>query len=143
LSAHAHPLHEYFHLFMVHYLLTVKAVEISGEWISEKDMPGGAAFFRGPHEIPTRLIADRFGEDRRRFNDRCRNLHGAERDMADAAYGFTIAPRIPVAVLCWEGDEDFPAEAKILYDKTIADHLALDVVYALAVGICRMLGAPF
>ena len=143
LSGSAPPLHEYFYLFMVHYLLTVKAIEIAGEWISEKDIPGGAAFFRGPHEIPTGLIADRVEEDRRQFNQRCLDLGGTELKMADAAYGFTIAPRIPVAVLCWEGDEDFPAEAKILYDKTIVQHLALDVVFALAVGVSRQLGKAF
>jgi len=143
LSGSAQPHHDYFYLFMVHYLLSVKAVEVAGEWISEKDMPGGASFFRGPHEIPTAMIADRLEEDRGQFNQRCRQLRGIELKMADAAYGFTIAPRIPLAVLCWEGDEDFPAEAKILYDKTIVHHLALDVVFALAVGVCRQLGKPF
>ena len=143
LSAHAQPLHDYFYLFMVHYLLSVQAVEIADEWISEKDIPGGAAFFRGPHEIPTGLIANRLEKDRRQFNERCRNLRGTELQMADVAYGFTIAPRIPVAVLCWEGDEDFAAEAKILYDKTIVQHLVLDVVFALAVGVCRQLGRAF
>jgi hypothetical protein len=57
--------------------------------------------------------------------------------MADVAYRFDIVPRIPVGVLYWQGDEDFPAEAKILYDQTITAHLASDIVYALAVGICE------
>ena len=48
--------YEYLHLFMIHYLLSAKEIEISSRWISEKDIPGGATFFRGPHEIPTRLI---------------------------------------------------------------------------------------
>ena len=143
LSNRRHHLHDYFYLFIVHYLLSVQAVEIAGEWISEKDIPGGSAFFRGPHEIPTGLIADRLDEDRVQFAERCRQLHGTQLKMADVAYGFTIAPRIPVAVLGWEGDEDFPAEAKILYDKTIVAHLALDVVFALAVGVCQQLGAPY
>jgi hypothetical protein len=61
--------------------------------------------------------------------------------MADAAYCFNIVPHIPVAVLYWAGDEDFPAESKILYDSTIGEHFALDVVYALAVGICHRLAS--
>ena len=60
--------------------------------------------------------------------------------MADAAYSFRMTPRIPVAVLYWIGDEDFPAESKILYDKTIAEHLAPDIIYALAVGTCDRIG---
>jgi hypothetical protein len=45
-----------------------------------------------------------------------------------------------VAVLLWQGDAEFPAEAKLLYDATIARHLASDIVYALAVGVCEQLG---
>ena len=40
----------------------------------------------------------------------------------------------------WTGDDEFPAEAKILYDKSITAHLASDISYALGVGICERLG---
>ena len=52
-------LHDYFNLFIIHYLLKSKEIEISNEWISEKDIPGGTTFFRGPHEIPTNLTSHR------------------------------------------------------------------------------------
>lgn len=53
--------HEYLDLFVVHYLLHAKAVDLRNIWISEKDIPGGAIFFRGPHEIPTDRITKRYG----------------------------------------------------------------------------------
>ena len=40
-------------LFIIYYLLRAKDMSISKEWISEKDIPGGPTFFRGPHKIPT------------------------------------------------------------------------------------------
>jgi len=135
-------IHDYFYLFMIHYLLQSKEIELSNEWISEKDIPGGPTFFRGPHEIPTRLISLRFNNNINEFKARCEQLHGIPLNMADAAYSFWITPRIPVAVLYWIGDEDFPAESKILYDRTIAEHLASDIIYALAVGICERIGKP-
>ena len=135
-------LHDYFYLFIIHYLLTSKEIEITNEWISEKDIPGGTTFFRGPHQIPTNLISLRFNNNVNEFKERCEQIHGIPLNMADAAYRFKITPRIPVAVLYWRGDDDFPAESKILYDKTIAEHLASDVIYALAVGICERLGKP-
>jgi hypothetical protein len=132
--------HEYFSLFAVHYLLKAKSVEISGNWISEKDIPGGPTFFRGPHEIPTALISNRFENDVSDFKGSCEQLNGVPLNMADVAYRFEITPRVPVAVLYWTGDDDFPPESKLLYDQTITEHLALDIVYALAVGICESLG---
>lgn len=59
--------------------------------------------------------------------------------MADAAFIFYITDRIPVAVLYWAGDDEFPAESKLLYDSTLPSHFALDIVFALAVGICEEL----
>ena len=60
--------------------------------------------------------------------------------MADAAYRFSITAHIPVSVLYWIGDEEFPPEAKILYDRTITEHLSLDIVFALATEICTRIG---
>lgn len=132
--------HSFFDLFIVYYLLNAKEIDPAGQWISEKDIPGGATFFRGPHIIPTELIAGRFDNDIESFKNRCGRLGGDALDMADAAFKFEITPRIPTAVLYWRGDDDFPPEAKILYDKTITAHLTPDIVYGLAVGICDRLG---
>lgn len=128
--------HGFFFLFIVYYLLNSKEIKASGEWISEKDLSGGPTFFRGPHEIPTCLISRRFGDDIEAFKKKCVALHGTALDMGDAAYRFDIVPDIPVAVLYWTGDDEFPAEAKILYDKSISGQLALDIVFSLAVAIC-------
>ncbi|EMS77885.1 DUF3786 domain-containing protein [Desulfotignum phosphitoxidans] len=136
------PLHPYFDLFAVHYLLSATEVPPAGQWISEKDIPGGSTFFRGPHAVPTHGIASRFDEDIQGFTRRCEQYGGTRLALADAAFSFFITPRVPVAVLFWQGDEEFPAEAKLLFDKTIARHLASDIVYALAVGVCEQLKHP-
>ncbi len=131
--------HAYLDIFITHYLLKTIEIVPHQQWVSEKDLPSGAAFFRGPHEVPTQLIAQRFSQDKDAFNACCQNLDGTPLKMADAAYRFQITARIPVAVLFWDADEDFPAEAKLLFDPTIAQHLALDAIYALAVYICERL----
>jgi hypothetical protein len=132
--------HEYLYLFILYFLMKSKNMAPSGVWVSERDIPGGAAFFRGPHVIPVDGITNRFGDDLALFKGACENLKGIAIDMADAAAVFPITPTIPVAVLYWQGDEDFPSEAKLLFDRTIAQHLPLDIIWALAVEVCRRLG---
>lgn len=131
--------HKYLDLFCIYYLLKQIDTGLSGEWISEKDLAGGPTFFRGPHLVPTEFISNRFADDLQLFTARCEQLGGVKLKMADASYRFTITPDIPVAVLYWIGDEDFPAEAKILYDKSIGDRMSLDILFALAYGICSRL----
>jgi hypothetical protein len=134
------PLHPYFDLFAVHYLLSAAELPPAGQWISEKDIPGGTTFFRGPHAVPTHLIASRFDGDIQGFTRLCDQCGGTKLALADASFSFSITPRVPVAVLFWQGDEEFPTEAKLLYDQTIIRHLASDIIYALAVGVCEHLG---
>ncbi|MDA3832155.1 MAG: DUF3786 domain-containing protein [Spirochaetales bacterium] len=133
-------LHAWFDLFAIHYLLGAALSPLAGQWVSEKDLPGGATFFRGPHRSPADLITGRFNDDSRAFADLCLKYSGEPLDMADAAFAFQIAPRIRAAVLYWEGDEEFAAESRLLFDQNISAHLALDVIYAMAVGICKRLG---
>ncbi len=134
------PVHAYFDLFIIYYLLLPKDMTEHGEWISEKDLPGGTTFFRGPHLLPTDLISDRFGNDLESFATCCRALGGTPLKMADAAFRFQITPDMAVAVLYWGGDEDFPADAKILYDRGVIEVLPLDIVFALAVEVCARIG---
>ena len=131
---------EIFYFFIVHYLLHSKESEIKNQWISEKEIPGGELFFTVSHEIPTSLISGRYSNDIVGFKRRCEQLQGIPLDMADASYRFNITPRIPVAVLFWDGDEDFPPESKMLFDKSIAGLLAPDIVLALAYEVCSRIG---
>jgi len=135
------PSHEYFPLFIIYYLLKMQSFTPNNEWISENDIPGGSTFFRGPHLIPTSDISGEFGNEIDIFRNKCKKLGGTPLDMADASFSFEIAPQLYVAVLYWVGDEDFPAEAKILYDSTISDLLPLDIIFALAVEVCTRIGS--
>lgn len=132
--------HEYFDLFIVYYLLNNERAALSNEWISEKDLPGGPTFFRGPHLVQTHLISDSIGNDLQLFKQHCVAQGGIPIEMGDRAFRFEITPHIPIVVLYWQGDEDFPAEAKLLFDKSIGMLLPLDIIFALAHYVCYRLG---
>ncbi len=131
--------HSYFSVFLIHYLLNGGNADPVHEWISEKDIPGGATFFRGPHQIPTGMISGQYGNDIESFRRNCERLGGKVLSLADAAFSFRITSRSPVAVLYWRGDQDFAPEAKILFDRSLAGYLAADAVFALAVDVCMRL----
>ena len=130
----------YMALFIICYLLGSKDTPIHKEWISEKDIPGGLTFFTGPHAIPVDLITQNRNDHIRSFVNSCKQLSGTPIDMADAAFLFRMAPRIPVAVLLWEKDDEFPAESRLLFDRTITEHLALDVIFGMTVELCKRIG---
>lgn len=128
---------EFLGVLIAHYLVNAKESEIKGEWISGKDILGGPIFFRGMHTIPTHYIVEKYENDFQEFHNVCQQCSGISKDMADAAYCFLIAPRIPVLVQFWNKDDEFMAECKMLFDRSIADHLALETIFGLSVVVCR------
>ncbi len=133
------PPHAYLNIFILNYLLKSQRLSSSCEWVSEKDFPGGVTFFRGPHLLPTEQVSLCVGDDLKKFTRICASQGGKRLDLADSSYSFQILANVSFAVLYWVGDEDFPAEVSLLFDKKISAFLALDTIYALAVEICHRL----
>ena len=41
-------------------------------------------------------------------------------------------PRVPIIMIFWSGDEEFPPEARILFDSTISTYLSTEDVAVLS-----------
>ena len=118
-------------LIILTYLLRAQAIELSERVVNEKQIPGGEAFFRGPHALNTRPMEEVFGEDREVFLSAGRSLNGEVRDFGDAAVCLPVLPRVPVTLILWEKDDEFPAQITVNFDSTISSHLSLDIIWAV------------
>jgi hypothetical protein len=132
------------YLVALHYLLEAEAKPLSGEWISEKDLPGGAFFFRGPHELPTKYLLKHLGAQPDHFRTACERLNGEPANLGDAAYRFQVLPRVPMLMVFWQGDDEFGPALNIHFDATVKFQLhALDVILAMANVVARNLVTCF
>ena len=132
-------MYDFFSIFLINYLLVEQRQKATGTWISEKDLPGGVTFFRGPHQLPAHLIVSSFGNDLHALAVKCGELGGERLALADCSYCFSIVDTVKVALLYWQGDDDFSPEAKLLFDKCLSS-FSLDIVFALLWNVCERLG---
>jgi hypothetical protein len=107
-------------------------IDPSGRWIAFRELPGGEPFFRGPHEVDTKAVARRFGDDPSTLIRAAEALGGAPSDGAEASVELLALPLIPVKILLWGKSEEFAASAQLLVDSRAYFHLALDVLWALS-----------
>jgi hypothetical protein len=121
------------------YLSRAQDIPSAGMWVSERDLPGGNLFFRGPHALPAGPVLRRFGSDAEGFRRRCRELGGRPLDFGDAAFAFQALPRVPLACVLYVQDEEFPARLTFLLDSTASFQLPLDVILALVQSLVRLL----
>jgi hypothetical protein len=123
-------------LLVLDYLANAQDVPGASRWVTGKDLPSGAFFFRGPHDLPEALVARRFAKSPDEFRAAATLLGGrlvaAEEIPGDAAAVFRVLPRVEVAVSLWRADEEFPARATILFDASVPSHLKLDGIFLVA-----------
>jgi hypothetical protein len=106
----------------------------SGRLLSPLDVKGGHRFSAGTHVLPLAAVAEKYAKDRDAFIQKGLR-YGAEEvpGYGDAYLRIYPLPRVPVTLILWLEDEEFPAKADLFFDSTCECQLALsDIVWATA-----------
>ena len=96
----------------------------AGVWIAYHDLPDGmfyAQAFRGYAENRLARACALDG-----FCRAAKRLRGQQIEIGSAGYAWDMLPRVRLAAVYWEGDEDFPSQASILFDRAATHYLSTD-----------------
>ena len=126
------PLSEEFQILLIRYLVANNGGPVTGQEISEKDLPGGVTFFQGPHALYVEPIVKLFGSTPDEFEKRARELGGVPATYGDRGMKFFAFPEIPVTYVLWTADNEFPASVNIMFDKSIEKWFSLDMIFLLS-----------
>jgi hypothetical protein len=84
-------------------------------------------------------LAQRFSQGADQFAAAALAIGGAPLPFADLAFAFRPLPCAPLLIACWQGDEDFPASCRILFDASAPRHLSTDACAILGSMLARRL----
>ena len=126
-------------LSILFYLTSAKNIPLSGRLVQPVNLKGGQVFFRGTHVLPLDKLALKYGSDAKSFIKRGTDLGGSQMDYGDASLQLFPFPRIPVVIILWLEDEEFPARTDLLFDSTCELHMALDILWSTAMKSLLML----
>ncbi len=113
------PLQE--QVLILHYLIGAGPKSPAGNWIPYREIPGASFYHSAFVKRAVDPLKKVLGQHPSRFSDAARRLNGHPISYGDVAFEFRIFPKVPIRIILWEGDEEFPAEANILFDDTISD----------------------
>ncbi len=119
-------------LCILAYLVDAKDLPPAGRLVSVEKLDPGGFFFRGSHRLPVEKLASAFGTDPQLLNKVGRVLNAMQRSFGDVSIELCVLPRIPVTLVIWAADEEFPARASIFLDQSATAQLPLDVLFAIA-----------
>jgi hypothetical protein len=129
----------YMQLAAVNYLIGAKDLPLTGKWMAVTQFPSGPLFFRGLHKMPSDELEKAFGRNEDGFASLSLSYGGKMVDGGDRAFEFPFFPRLPVRLLLWLADEEFPARMVFLFDRTADQHLQLDGLWALGKALANLL----
>jgi len=120
-------------LLILQYLVQAKELPLAGKWVTEKELKNGEMFYRGVHSLAMfkNPLEEKFGRRPDHFLEAGPSIGGIKVDYGDVGLKFQALPRIPVLLILWAADDEFPAKVTILFDPTIEHHLALDTIWGL------------
>jgi hypothetical protein len=119
-------------VLILHYLMAPVMPSSTHHWIAYREIPGAGFYFGAFVKRAVDPLKKVFGENIAGFKRAAQKLHPQEIDNGDAGFEFRILPAVPLQLILWAADDEFPAEANILFDKNIGQILSPEDVAWLA-----------
>ncbi len=118
-------------ILLLHYLTQAKGSPLANEVIAYKQLPEGINYFPTFYKRAIKPLIDHFGKQPQLLIDTAGKLGGYKADYGDAAVTINAFKLVPVTLVLWQGDEEFPPTGNILFDATISDYLSIEDVNVL------------
>lgn len=115
----------------------VPGARLTGEWLPFRDLRHASPFASAYHSGIIRPLARTFAGREDLLPGAVRELGGLRLDLH--GYQLPAFECIPMRLYFWDGDEDFEAQANLLFDESAVDFIHVESVVTIAsVGVFRL-----
>ena len=112
--------------FLLRWLLEGKQVPARGQFKTFREMPWGELYIQPFTGRCLTRAAFTFGTRVDKFAAAMEKLGAKKLDHGDAGYELELLPGFVMQLIVWEGDDEFPPNAQILYSDNFADSFAAE-----------------
>jgi len=114
------------------WLVNSRGVSSTGRLIKPTDLAGGQMFFRGTHVLPLDKLAERYARDKEGFLKKAETLGAVPGTFGDASAALFPINGLPMHIILWLRDDEFPARADLLLDSAWEIAVPLDIIWSAA-----------
>ena len=112
--------------FLLRYLLESRDVVWNGAWKTFREMPWGEMYIKPYTGRVLTRAAFTFGTRLAAFRSAAEKMGATPVKHGDAGYQFDLTGGYRMQILVWEGDEEFPPNAQVLYSDNFAEGFAAE-----------------
>ncbi|MBA7657000.1 hypothetical protein ES703_64929 [subsurface metagenome] len=118
-------------ILILHYFTRAKGTPLSHKLVTYRELKEGPLYAPVFYQRAIKPIVEHFGNEPHRLLDIAAALGGEKADYGDVAVTINAFPRVPITLVLWRGDDEFPPEGKLMFDSTVPDYLTSDDTHAL------------
>jgi hypothetical protein len=120
-------------ILVLHYLNGASTKDLTGDLISYKDIPSARFYLDAFNRRVKHPLVQAFGEHPDRLPPIAEELFGASTSsLGDVSVQIQAFPKVPITLVIWKGDEEFPCDGTIIFDSSIGDILSAEDITELA-----------
>ena len=112
--------------FLLRYLLESKRLAWAGTWKTFREMPWGEMYIKPYTGRVLTRAAFTFSFKLAAFAAACEKMGAKKLPHGDAGYQFELLPDYHIQILVWQGDEEFPPNAQVIYSDNFAEGFAAE-----------------
>jgi len=118
-------------LLIMHYFVRAKGTPLPNRLITYQELQEGAVYYPSFFKRAIKPLVDYFGNKPEILLEASRMLGGIKTDFGDLSVMIPAFKRVPVTLIIWKGDEEFPPSGNILFDSSILDYLTVEDINIL------------
>ena len=119
-------------ILILHYMLATAPPPLTGNWVSYREIPGASFYYSAFVKRAVDPLKNILGQNVEDLLRAGNLLAGRQIDTGDVGYEFRLLPNVPVRLIFWTGDDEFPPSASLLFDENIGKILSAEDIAWLA-----------
>jgi hypothetical protein len=123
------PLRE--QILIHHYLALARGTAAANNLITFRDLPGGIVYYPTFSKRTMEPLMRCFGREPELLVKTAERLGAHQIDMGDTTVVINAFRHVPITMVLWHGDEEFPPQLNLLFDASITDYLETEDVTVL------------
>ncbi len=124
---------------ILYYFDTADGAPLQGNWISFSELTDGKFYNQAFQGYTGQELSRAIGSDQSGFAAAAIHLSGIRAEFGSSSFVFHVLPQIPLLVVFWQGDEDFPSSYQVLFDGAAPHYMPTDGYAILGSSLVRRL----
>jgi hypothetical protein len=110
-------------ILILHYFIRAKGTPLAGNIITYKELHEGINYYPTFFKRAIEPVINNFKDQPQKLLEIAKTLGGRRSEYGDTGVTIDAFPYVPLTIVLWHGDGEFPPDGNIMFDSTIPDYL--------------------